>query len=271
MIREKLKHSGRPAYQFYDKAGVKRTYQEVLDQLGQADVVLFGEFHDNGVVHLLQHEVTRDLFEVKRDGLVLGAEMFEADNQLILNEYLNGKIRHEHLVNEAKVWGNYESDYRPLVEFAREHALPFVATNIPRRYASLVAREGVESLEDLSGEAKHFIAPLPIEVDLATPGYPEMMEMGGGHGSHMKPENFVAAQAVKDATMAHFILTQFDRGGLVIHFNGDYHSRKYGGIYWYLKRFEPELHVATISSVQNETLEFEEEFAGFGDFVLVIP
>jgi len=265
----KFGRARRESYQFYDKTGSPRSDTDVISHFARADVVLFGELHDNPVIHQLQYDMTRGLFE-RRDGrLILGAEMFEADNQIVLDEYLAGLIKHEHLINEAKVWGNYEPDYRPLVEFAKEHHLPFIATNIPRRYANLVAREGIEALDKLSEQATQSMAPLPIHVDMDTPGYREMMGMG--HGMGAKAQNFVAAQAVKDATMAYFILHHLEEGSLFVHFNGDYHSRSYGGIYWYLKAAAPELQVQTIASVESHTGEFEEAHRNLGDQVLLVP
>lgn len=256
-------------YQFYDKTGTPRRDEDVICHLGEADVILFGELHNNPVIHQLQYDLTRGLFECRDGRLILGAEMFEADNQIVLDEYLAGLIKHEHLVSEAKVWGNYELDYRPLVEFAKEHHLPFIATNIPRRYANLVAREGMEALDKLSEQATQSMAPLPIHVDMATPGYREMMEMG--HGMGAKAQNFVAAQAVKDATMAYFILDRLEEGSLFVHFNGDYHSRSYGGIYWYLKEAAPQLQVQTIASVESDAGVFEEAHRNLGDQVLLVP
>lgn len=263
----------KPAYRLYKGEGEEIRYDETVDRLARADVVLFGEVHDNRLVHQLQFEITRDLFSAGRGDMALGAEMFEADNQLILDEYLAGLILHRHLVAEAKVWNNYETDYRCLVDFAKENTLRFIATNVPRRYANLVAREGIEALERLSEEAKQYSAPLPISVDLATPGYREMMGMNldMGHRMRMRPENVVAAQAVKDATMAHFVMKNLVAEGLFIHYNGVYHSQNYGGIYWYLKKADPRLSVLTISSVEGEHTGFQREYQGLGDFILVVP
>jgi uncharacterized iron-regulated protein len=260
-----------PCCALYSKEGKETTYGKMADHLAKADVVLFGELHNNPIVHWLQLEVTKDLFEMRKEALILGAEMFEADDQVIVNEYLSGTIEHEHLVREAKVWDNYDTDYRPLMDFANGHGLRFIATNIPRRYANLVAREGMKALEGLSEEAKRWIAPLPVTVDLSAPGYREMMEMGMAHGMQMEPENFVAAQAVKDATMAYFIIKNLSAKGLFIHYHGDFHSQKYSGIYWYLKKADRDLRIVTISSVEGKTLEFDEEYRGLADFILVIP
>ena len=261
----------KPAYQLYDGGGRKIEHQEMLDRCVRSDVILFGEIHEHPLVHLLQLELTQDLFEIKKDNLILGAEMMEADNQLVVDEYLAGLIEREHLVAEAKIWENYDTDYGPLVDFAREHGLRFIATNIPRRYASLVAREGMKALERLSDQAKRSIAPLPIPLDLSAPGYRQAMEIGMAHGAHMDAQNFVAAQAVKDATMAYFILKNRGPKDLFIHYNGDYHSKNRGGIFWYLNRYDPDITVCTISSVSRETPEFDDECKGLADIVLVVP
>jgi uncharacterized iron-regulated protein len=270
-----LQHGSGPRekqeYRLYDGKGKELGYGEALDRLAGSDIILFGEIHEHPLVHRLQLELTRDIYKIRKAGMVLGAEMLEADNQLIVDEYLAGLTDHEHLVEEAKVWENYDDDYRPLVDFAREHGLRFIATNIPRRYANLVAHQGMKALERLSGEAKRYIAPLPIEVDLSTPGYRRVMEIGEAHGAHLDARNFVAAQAVKDATMAYFILKSRGPKDLFVHYNGDYHSKDYGGIYWYLKRSAPDVAIRTISSVSRDTPSFDDECRGLADIVLVVP
>jgi uncharacterized iron-regulated protein len=261
----------KPLYRLYNGGGKEIEYQEMLDSCVRADVILFGEIHDHPLVHWLQLELTRDLAEIKKGDLMLGAEMLEADNQLIVDEYLAGLIEHEHVVREAKVWDNYDTDYRPLVDVAKENGLRFIATNVPRRYAALVAREGMKALERLSDEAKRSIAPLPIPFDLSAPGYGKVMEIGMAHGGHRDAQNFVAAQAVKDATMAYFILKNRGQQELFLHYNGDYHSKNYGGICWYIKQYDPEVQVRTISSVSRATPGFDDACKGLADIVLVVP
>ena len=147
MIRHGLPSGSNPVYQFYGKEGKECSYNHMLNQLSAADVVLFGELHDNAVVHLLQFEMTRDLFEARNGNLTLGAEMFEADNQLILDEYLAELITETKFEEEARLWKNYTTDYKPLVLFAKENKLAFIATNIPRRYANSVFKQGVDVLD----------------------------------------------------------------------------------------------------------------------------
>ena len=151
------------AYQIFDKKGKKSSYEKVLKAAEKSDVVLFGEYHDNSVVHWLQLEFTKDLAQ-KKD-LVLGAEMLEADNQKQLDQYLNGEINQKQLDSSARLWKNYKTDYKPLVDFAKDKKINFIATNVPRRYASLVFKKDLVALDSLSALEKSWIAPLPIEFD----------------------------------------------------------------------------------------------------------
>ena len=262
----------KPAYQLFTKEGKKVKYDKAIKELLKADIIMFGELHNNPICHWLELELAKSVYELKKEKTVLGAEMFESDNQLILDEYLSGQIKKKHFTTEAKVWPNNETDYQPLVDFSKNNNLKFIATNVPRRYANLVARKGEDVLKDLSSEQKKYIAPLPIKFDLELPAYKMFLDMGMGHGSEMTPEKMAQSQAVKDATMAHFILENWEKGKVFIHYNGTYHSDDFESICWYLKLKNPNLIIKTISSIeQSEIDSLKEENLNLGDFILAIP
>ena len=256
----------KPAYKLYNAKGVKVSYKKMLKKMNKVDIVLFGEHHNNPIVHWLQYETTVDLNEDR--ALMLGAEMIEADNQKQLNQYLADEIDQKAFDTVARLWNNHSTDYKPLVDFAKENNLKFVAANIPRRYASEVFRGGFEALEKLSSEEKSWIAPLPIKYEATLPGYVKMKEMMGGHGG----DNLPKAQAIKDATMAHFILKNRKENNLFIHYNGSYHSDDYEGINWYLKQAQPTIKIITVSVVEQENLKnLEKENKLKADFIIVVP
>lgn len=266
----------KPAYRIFEQEGKISTYENLLAEAKKADVVLFGELHNNPICHWLQAELSKDLYADKKQNLVLGAEMFESDNQLILNEYLQKLITEKQLKDEAKVWDNYDTDYKPLLDLALKNQIPFIATNVPRRYASLVSKKGIESLNQLPETAKQFIAPLPVEVDLNLPAYAEMMKMmQGNHGSgmgQMSPENFAKAQAIKDATMAYFILKNYQKGKTFLHFHGTYHSDNFESIAWYLKKQNPNLRILSISSVEQAKIDvLEDAHKKKANFIVAVP
>ena len=253
------------AYQFFDSKGKKVSYEKVLKASEKTDVVLFGELHDNSLVHWLQLKFTKDL--AKRKDLVLGAEMLEADNQEAVNRYLKGEINQKGLDTLARLWINYKTDYKPLVDFAKSKQIDFIATNIPRRYASLVFRKDLAALDSLSSQEKAWMAPLPIEFDINLPGYKSMMGMQGGHAGEKMPK----AQAVKDATMAYFINKNRKKNSVFIHYNGTYHSDNYEGINWYLRKLDDTIEIITIAMVEQKDLgKLESEHYNKANFILVI-
>ncbi len=260
----------KPAYILYNSKGKKVKYAKMIKKVSQSDLLFFGEQHNNPISHWLQLETTKDLFSLKGQSLILGAEMIETDNQEVLNKYLSEAITEEDFEEEARLWNNYKTDYKPLVLFAKEHNLPFIASNIPRRYASMVYKKGIESLDTLDSETKAFIAPLPIEIDLELPGYKSMLEMMGGHGG--SNENLPIAQAVKDATMGYSITQNWSPGKYFIHFNGAYHSDNYEGTVWYVKKYNPGITYSTITTVsQKDISKLEEENMGKADYIICVP
>lgn len=257
-----------PAYQLFNSEGQQINYGDVLEMIEGVDVIFFGEFHGNPICHWLQRELLSDLFELHGENLVIGGEFFETHDQLILDEYLSGWINETNFNNEARFWNNYEKDYKPLLEFAKQSGIPFIATNVPRRYANLVFREGMEGLDLLPTDEGHrYIAPLPFEVDLELRSSKMMLEMA--HGD--RAVKFVYAQAIKDATMAHFIDQNLNEGQVFYHINGSFHSNFKEGIIWYLQRQRPELKILNIASVMSPKAEkWEEDYAEMGDIILSI-
>lgn len=252
------------AFVLFDKKGKITTYKRLLKASAKADIVLFGEYHNNPIAHWLQLELIKDL-EPKRS-LILGAEMFERDNQKELNSYLQGTINQKALDSLARLWNNYKTDYKPLVDFALNKKIPFIATNIPRKYASLVYKKGLQVLDTLPINEKQWIVSLPMKYDGTLSQYQKMRKMMAHMG-----ENLPIAQAIKDATMAETILRDRREGSLFVHFNGSYHSDFYQGIYWYLQQENPHLQILTITTLtQSDLKKLNKEAYRQADFILVV-
>lgn len=257
-------------YQIYDSGGKYTEFTKVLKKVSKADIVFFGESHDDPIAHWLELQLIKDFPDIAEGKVIAGAEMFETDNQLILDEYFSGYFDDKRFEEGARLWNNYKTDYKPFLLTAKENGIPLVATNIPRRYANMVAREGFESLLKLSDEAKEFIAPLPIPYDPELPVYKNMLEMSMGHGT--VSDNLPKAQAIKDATMAHFILKYFKVGSHFIHINGSYHSDNYSGIIWYINQYHPGLDIRTITTVSQDNIyKLEEKHQELADYIIVVP
>ena len=255
------------AFSLYTQEGEKISYDTMLDSLSKTNVVLFGEFHNNPISHWLQFEVVSDL-KTSKTNLAIGAEMFETDTQSVLNLYLKDSLTEPEFKEEARVWSNYSTDYKPLVELAKRDSIPYIATNIPRPYATSVYKNGgFSALDSLPKNELKWIAPLPIPFDINLSSYQNMLDMMGGHGG----EDLVKAQAIKDATMAHFILENLKPNQVFVHLNGSYHSNSFEGIYWYLKTYRENLNILTLTTVEQKNVhQLKEEHKGLANFIIVV-
>jgi hypothetical protein len=252
------------AFAFFTQNGKRTSYRKLLRKSKKADIVLFGEYHNNPIAHWLEVKLTKDL--LGKRSLILGAEIFERDNQDALDGYLEGTIDQKGLDTLARLWKNYKTDYKPWVDLAKREKLPIVATNIPRKYANLVYKKGLQALDTLPSAERKWIVSLPFPYDGNLSQYEKMKKM-----ARHNPENLPMAQAIKDATMAESIETHYKKGSLFLHLNGSYHSDFFQGIYWYLRKRNPNLKILTISTLSQSSLKkLSSEAYGQADFILVV-
>ncbi len=266
----------RPAYRLFTAAGQPTDYDAMLADLAGADVVLFGEIHNVSIAHWLELQVASDLARQKGPGkLVLGLEMFERDVQPLLGQYGAGTLADSAFERQARPWPNYATDYRPLLELARSQRIALVATNAPQPFARAVARGSLKALDKLPAADRALLAPLPLAVDMARPGYQKMAAMFGGgspHGGSAGASPIIQAQALKDATMADAIRRNLAPGQTLLHVNGSFHSDNYDGIVGYLRQYAPKLRVKTISLVTQTQLQaVDKENQAVADYVIVVP
>src|SRR5690606_6555517 len=91
-------------FSIFTGTGQKVQFNQVIEASKGKSHIFFGELHNNAVDHWLQLELTKALFERDSSRLVIGAEMFETDNQLLVDEYLTGLISQKSFEEEARLW-----------------------------------------------------------------------------------------------------------------------------------------------------------------------
>lgn len=263
--------------------------KDIVEEMKNYDVVFFGEEHNDSVAHYLQKELLMGLYNTYGASATLSMEMFETDCQVVLDEYLKGQIREKNFRKEARSWSNY-SNYKPLIEFAKEKKIQVVAANAPARYANMASRMGLNSLKALSSTAKSFLPPLPY--DTATGQYYEkftnLMSDGKNAGittndttkktvsamNSMMPKYILHSQSLWDATMAYSISKIFtnNKSAKVLQLNGRFHSDEGFGIVAQLKKYNPKLKILIISSSDGganfpDKLDFNEN-KKLGDYII---
>lgn len=262
-------------FRAFDGKGNSVSLDQILKAIGESDVVFIGEQHDDAVGHALQAEIFRravaQFGTARRVGLSL--EMFERDVQIVINEYLGGQITEAHFMSSSRPWPNYKTDYRPLVELAKEKRLNVIAANAPRRYINMVSRNGRDALNSLTKAAKEWIAPLPYAEPSEKYASKFKALMGPSPEAQMGIDKILASQSLWDATMANSVAKYLksNKGSLVVHLNGAFHTESRLGTVEHLLKYRPRAKVVVV------TMRYEDDFKTFdktkhtdiGDFVIL--
>ena len=231
--------------------------------------VFFGELHNDAIAHWLQYEVLNAMYQQYGNRLIAGSEMFERNQQEFINQFLSGEIDEKQLQDSTKLWSNFETDYLPMLIYAKENSIPWIATNTVRKYASLVYKRGRESLDSLSSDQKTLFAPFDFPVDLTLSQYDNLLK----EFSHTGP-NFIYAQAIKDATMGESIVNAMKENSIFFHINGSYHTDFHQGIMWYVNyygKYEYKDMISISVVNQSDLKKLDTAYFGKADFIICTP
>ncbi|KZN62974.1 ChaN family lipoprotein [Pseudoalteromonas luteoviolacea] len=259
-------------YHLYEAANQSVTsLNKLRSDLAESDVIFIGEYHSHSASHRLQVQLLSSLYQQNRN-LVLSMEQFSRDKQNILNQYLRNEIGEQTLIKEGDAWDNYTSDYRPLVEFAKEHRLPVVGANTPISIVRCVARKGPEFIQSLDSEKLNWVA---TDITTSSVEYQSKFAKAMSHhkgssnlNKSITKSNSFYAQLARDNTMADSIYKATLRApnSQIIHFNGAFHSNYHLGTVDALKRIAPELKITVISpQFTNENIDWDK-----GDYIYKI-
>ena len=246
------------------------TIDKIVADMADADVLFFGEEHNDSAAHYLENKIFRALHSQFAGKIVLSMEMFETDGQLVLNEYLAGTIDETRFSRDIRLWNNYK-DYRPMIEYAKQNKIPVIAANPPRRYVNLVTRRGMRSLDSLSKDAKKFLPPLPY--DTLTGRYREkfMDIMKGSPGS--TSQNIYYSQSLWDAGMAYSIYSflKKNKGQKVFHCVGGFHTEEKLGTAAQLQTRNKKLKILNIAAFSDASFNNPEweKFSNRGDYIII--
>jgi uncharacterized iron-regulated protein len=194
--------------------------------------------------------------------VILSLEMFERDVQGALDDYLAGRIAEKDFLARSRPWDRYATDYRRMVELAKERRWRVVASNVPRSLASAVGRRGLAALDtlppnDRANAARENVCP-------ADDYRLRFLESMRSHSPGASPsaaadslptamaERFYLAQCVKDETMAESIVNARlagPRNAIVVHYDGAFHSDYAQGTASRVARRQPGWRIAVVTAI----------------------
>lgn len=251
----------------FDAEGHERSLASMLDELAEHRVVLLGETHLDDVTHRVEHAVLEGLAQRHDDRVVLTMEMFERDVQPVLDQYLAGELDETSFLAQARPWGNYRTDYRPLVETARERGLPVVAANTPRPAMRRAAR-GKAAFAEVQAEHPQW---LPETMYPASDDYWARVDRTiRGHGPPRGGDRTYSVQNLWDNTMAESIVraTEANPEHAVLHVVGGFHVDRHDGTVAQIRRRAPKLDLVTLTVVPTHDLADVEPAPERADFVV---
>ncbi|RZK21256.1 MAG: hypothetical protein EOO86_01725 [Pedobacter sp.] len=257
-------------YKIYDVKQQKlTTVDEIVNDVKNADVIFFGEEHNDSIGHLLEAEIFKKFNEKFPKEIALSLEMFHTDVQPIVDEYLSNLISEKNFVKEGRAWPNYK-DYKPLVEYAKDNKLPVIAANAATRYSNAVTKGGLDILKSFPKSSLDILPPLPV--DTATGRYlQKFSDLLGGHS--MGGMKVYQTQNFWDATMAWSIakFMKANKGKKVLHLNGRFHSDEKLGTLAKLQKYGPQLKIINISSFSSEDFDQPEweKHKNLGDYIII--
>ncbi|KAB2115061.1 ChaN family lipoprotein [Vibrio alginolyticus] len=236
-------------YQLYTPSGEHIALSKLPIELQQADVILIGEWHTHAGVHRFQTDMLKQLTSYDRS-LALSMEQFTRDKQPVVDAYLRGEIGEQYLMKQANAWPNYQSDYRPLVEFAKQKNLPVIAANAPKSIVRCIGRQGLDYINKLDDDQRMFIAQA---INTGSSPYKEKFMASMHHGKPEQTEKQFAAQVTWDETMAESIVSYLDDNpsSQVVHVAGKFHTEQGLGTAASILSRNPSLKVVVISPTDN--------------------
>lgn len=270
-------------YEIYDtKSEEILTIQDFARKSANFDIIFFGEFHDDSIIHKIQSDFFAEFIKIN-PRTALSMEMFERDVQLFLDDYLSDKITEDEFLKNSRPWPDYKKFYRPLVELAKENKLPVIAANIPRKYAAMYANDGMSAIEKLPSDERKFVtSSMTIKDDEYMQKFIETMTGNfGDKNKRLTPnqENLIllyyGAQLIKDETMAESIVNFYNANSdyKIVHINGDFHSNNYLGTVQKVIERNQNLKIAVITPLYVEAGKeplFDKTYKHKTDFLIVL-
>lgn len=207
------------------QTGQAVSFETMMADIEQADIVYVGEQHTNPAHHAAQLKVIQALFERHPD-LSVAMEMFSTPYQPALDLWTAGKLDETAFLRKTHWYANWRFDYalyRNILNFIQKHRICLVALNIPFHIPPKIAAGGLDSLPD--DEKKY----LPQTVDLQDSTHRAYMEeIFRRHPIRNHFEDFYAAQCLWEDAMAESVVRHFHGKKMAVLVGAGHITHKFG-------------------------------------------
>ena len=226
---------------------------KLIQVVQPGSVVILSEIHTLKSHHQNQMNFINELEKISDSKISIGFEMFDINEQNLLDDYSDKLISAEQLKSYVSLSKDWFDFYLPLLKFTQNPESQAVALNAPKWLTSKIARVGIDQL---SNYEKLLI---PTDFALGDEMYLERFQEVS-HIPKDKIKNYFEAQCMWDDIMAdtarEFILS--NPKGILVIIVGDFHAAYYGGLPKRLRQ-RGVANIVTISQVSTAGLNEKEK------------
>ncbi len=248
---------------FAASTGKEVRVASMISDLAKKDVVFLGETHLDDVTHRIELAVIEGIHATGRP-VVISMEMLGRNRQDLVDQYLAGTVDEDQFLEGSNPWGNYETDYRPMIEWAKRIGVPIVAANVPASvWRKSAFGGGLEALDE--NERSTIATDLLPNTRRYWQRYDRAVRGHGHTAASGNPEDRLEkVQSLWDNTMGESVARALGQypGSVVVHINGGFHSLERDGSVHQLLLRKPKAVVATVQMVPTFDLVSSEVEAG---------
>ncbi len=206
------------------------SYDEMLADLAQVQVVFVGEVHTNAAHHDIQARIIQALQDRHSD-LSVGMEMFDHRYDPVLAQWAAGELDREAFIQKTHWyvrragWGFDFELYAPIFETIRENRIRLVGLNVPGWIPSKISRGG---LDNLLPDERALLAETIDTENEAHRAYAENIFNIHPHHGIATFDYFYEAQCAWEDTMAQSIVRKMGDAPMVVVIGNGHIIRKFG-------------------------------------------
>ena len=184
--------------------GAKVSKEQMTEAITDARIVYIGETHDNPAAHRLELELLRAVAKNYPGGVSLGMEMFNTNQQAVLDQWVNGELNEKEFLKKSDwygVWGQDFAYYRDILIYARDNHIPVIGLNISK---DLRRKVSMNALDDLDQEIREQLPEMDFD-DIYQRAMAEAIFADHVSGQKML-DGFLRVQTLWDESMAESIV-----------------------------------------------------------------
>ena len=206
------------------------SYEEMLADLAQVQVVFVGEVHTNAAHHDIQARIIQALQD-RHAELSVGMEMFDHRYDPVLAQWSAGDLDRETFIQKTHWyvrragWGFDFELYAPIFETIRENRIRLVGLNVPGWIPSKISRGG---LDNLLPDERALLAETIDTENEAHRAYAENIFNIHPHHGIATFDYFYEAQCAWEDTMAQSIVRKMGDAPMVVVIGNGHIIRKFG-------------------------------------------